>query len=432
LFSGSADMVIVGDDDQSIYSFKNAHPDGIKQIEQIYGPYTNIYFDTIRRCPKKVTLMASELISKNRNRSLGNLNPYENNQEGIVNIIQWGDDKKELDGLAKIIKNEIDKGLVTPGDILVLAPRRLIGYKLRDKLLAEGIAVKSYFRESVIKKESVRYAYSLLFLFAYPADRISIRYLLGFGSADYRLSQYKNILEYADKNKMTVRDVLSATLEGHLKINGVSTIVEQYRKILTDIAILKDRIIENADNLFDYFIRGDEDEIEFYELISIYQSIIAAKPLPADHSIDAVQNWFKEVMSEITESIALPDSPEEIDHVRIMSLHASKGLNSKFVILVSMIDELMPFISEEAEEEKIQKTIEEQRRLLYVAMTRCKSSASEYPGRLIISSFIWIFGVDALRMGIKANPKMNKRVSASRYIRDFGHTAPRTILGSNI
>jgi superfamily I DNA/RNA helicase len=426
---GQSNILIVGDDDQSIYSFKNAHPEGIKEIDTLYGSHTDIPFDTIRRCPKKVTQMASELISKNTNRSLGKLTPYEANQDGIVEIIQWGDDKKELEGIISKIKDELQKGQVKPGDILVLAPRRLIGYKLRDRLLVEQIPVKSYFRESVIKNSEVRKAYSLLHLLSAPQDKISLRYLIGAGSADFRRNQYKKLSEEATARNVSVRDVLDSLLSGSLSLTGLTTVIEEYRKILAELTALRGRLQNDPETLFEHFIKNDDQEVDFYELKSIYQSLIATTPKPETTDLDDIQDWFASIMSSLTEKIALPDSPEEIDHVRIMSLHASKGLSAKFVILMSMIDELIPFIPEGSDAQTTKRLIEEQRRLFYVAITRCKSSESEYPGRLIVSSFIWLPGVVALKMNISANPRSNKQVSATRFVRDFGQTAPKPVAG---
>lgn len=220
---GDASIVIVGDDDQSIYSFKFAHPEGIKTIDQIYGDYSDVPFGVIRRCPQLVTKLASNLISRNSNRSLGDLIPYERNQEGIVEIVQWGDDRKEIDGLVKIIKHEIDTEKVKPGEILVLSPRRKIGYKLRDKLLVENINVKSYFRESAINSDKVKRAYSLLFLLAFPDDKVSIRFLLGMTAPDFRKNQYKSLLRFATENSYSIREALNKILSENLKIKGITT-----------------------------------------------------------------------------------------------------------------------------------------------------------------------------------------------------------------
>jgi len=429
LLSGSNNIVIVGDDDQSIYRFKYAYPDGIRKIDDIYGKYENVLFKEIRRCPKLVTTLASALISKNTNRTLGTLIPYEKNQDGIVNILQWNDSSHEINGIVKIIKNEIDQKLVKPEDILILSPRRLFGYKIKDILSINGIVAKSYFREDIIKNKNVQRAYSLLYLLAFPHDKIALRYLLGRKSSDFKSSQYKRLKEYAEVNNLSIREVLDCLLEDKIKISNVSGILNDYREILNDLLSIRRRLLENPENLFEYFYTTDETEFEFYEIINLYQSILLDNPAEANDDEDYFSDWIKKIVSKLTEGIALPDSPENIDHVRIMSLHSSKGLSAKFVIMISMIDELIPFYSDKKVDDE-QMILEEQRRLFYVAMTRCKSSENEYPGRLIISSFTWLPGIEALKIGIEANPKRNKQVQTTRFINDFGRIKPIVIYGN--
>jgi len=93
---------------------------------------------------------------------------------------------------------------------------------------------------------------------------------------------------------------------------------------------------------------------------------------------------------------------------------------------MSAIDELIPRIDRESDI-SIEKQLEEQRRLFYVAITRCKSSENGYVGTLIISSFVGLPGSEALAINISASPNNWKSVSATRFIRDFGETAPATI-----
>jgi superfamily I DNA/RNA helicase len=433
LIRGNADIVIVGDDDQSIYGFKFAHPEGIQEIDKLHGDFEDIPFNECRRCPKQVTLMASALISKNPNRTLGDLVPHAKNHDGIVEIIQWNTYEDELEGISKIIIAELEKGEIKPEDVLVLAPRRRIGYRLRDNLIAAGLPVKSYFRESAISKDQVKRAYSLLNFLANPTDIISLRYLIGFGSADFRKTQYSKLCQLASDNKLSLVETLHHILKGKLDEKGVKTIVEEYRKVLASLTTIKKEIISDPVDAFQtLFIKTADDEIEFYELNQLYKNAIEEIGTEAIETDPAeFENWFKEIFSTLQESIALPDSPEDIDHIRIMSLHASKGLSAKFVVLCSMIDHLMPFLPSELSKEEVIHQIQEQRRLFYVAITRCKAS-KEYAGRLIISSFMSIFGLDAVRMGIPTNPKFQLGVSSTRYIKEFGLTAPKPILGDTI
>jgi superfamily I DNA/RNA helicase len=428
LLSGNKHMVIVGDDDQSIYRFKNAYPEGIRNIGTLYGEYEDILFKEIRRCPKTVTKLASALISKNNNRTLGELIPYKKNQDGIVDLLQWDNSNQEIEGIVKIIKNEIDKKLLKPEDILILSPRRLFGYRIMNMLATQGIAAESYFREDIIKNKNVQRAYSLLYLLAFPNDKISLRFLLGCKSNDFKLSQYKRLKEYVIEYNAKFRDVLDSLLLEKIKIKNISWMLNDYREILNDISVLKRRLKENPEDIFEYFNNADTFEDEFYQIIKLYQRILSNSPCENSDDDNYFSEWVRKIISELTMSIALPDSPENIDHVRIMSLHSSKGLSAKFVIMISMIDELMPFIPENSSD-NIKDIIDEARRLFYVAMTRCKSSENEYPGRLIISSFVSLYATDAKRIGVISNYQY-KRTQATRFLNDFGRLKQQTIHGT--
>lgn len=433
LIKGDSDIVIVGDDDQSIYGFKFAHPEGIQEIDKLHGSFEDIPFNECRRCPKQVTKMASALISQNPNRTLGDLIPHPKNHDGIVEIIQWNSYDDEIDGISKIIIAELAKGEINPDDILILAPRRRIGYRLRNTLIEAGLPVKSYFRESAITKDQVKRAYSLLNFLANPTDIISLRYLIGYGSTDFRKSQYSKLCQLAADYKLSLVNTLSSILKGKIDEKGVKTIVEEYRKVLSDLIIIKKEITKNPKDAFqNLFIKNDDDEVEFYELNQLYKkAILEIGTDEIETDTDDFDNWFKKVFATLQESIALPDSPEDIDHIRIMSLHSSKGLSAKFVILCSMIDHLMPFLPDDLTKDEKIHHIQEQRRLFYVAITRCKAS-KEFAGRLIISSFMSIFGLEAVRMGISTNPKFQLSVSSTRYLKDFGKTAPTPILGNKL
>ena len=432
LIRGKSNIVIVGDDDQSIYGFKFAHPEGIQEIDKLHGEFEDIQFNECRRCPKQVTLMASELISKNSKRTLGDLVPHEKNDNGLVQIVQWKTYEEEIAGLTEIITSELAKGEISPQDVLVLAPRRRIGYLLRDNLLAAGLPVKSYFRESAIAKDQVRRAYSLLNILANPFDTISLRYLIGYGSADFRKSQYQKLKEIANEKNLSQLETLNEILKGKIEDKGLKTIVEEFRKVQGEINNIRKEILNNPSDAFQtLFIKSDEDEIEFYELNQIYKKSIEEIGTEILADPDEFENWFNDVFKNVQETIALPDSPDNIDHIRIMSLHSSKGLSAKLVILCSMIDHLMPFIPDGLSHEQIEQNIQEQRRLFYVAITRCKAS-DNYPGRLIISSFLSIFGLDAVRMGIPASTKFYLKVASTRFLKDFGETAPSSILGDTL
>lgn len=430
LIRGDARLIIVGDDDQSIYGFKSANPEGIRNLEVLHGEYEDVKFNECRRCPRTVTRIASNLISHNPNRTLGELVPRESNPDGETTIVQWRNYSEEAPGIASYVTDILGAGTVEPKDILILSPRRKIGYKLRNLLNTNGVSVRSYFREDAIKDESVQRAFSLLNLLANPDDAVSLRFLLGCSvPQNFRASQYIRLRKEAANTQVTVRVILDRLLSGELALTGFPTITEEYRRVLQNIAELKTVLSATPSNLINgYFIQTEEQDEEFYELARTYDEVLSEVGLERAEDENERDAWFKDVFGKLKEKLSMPEIPNDISHVRIMSLHSSKGLSAKVVIVCSMVDELMPAISDDMSDEDKQKKLEEQRRLFYVAITRCKAS-DLFPGRLIISSFSNIDGKEALQLNIvPSRAGITRVVYATRFIRDLGTEAPRTII----
>ena len=420
LLSTECNLAVIGDDDQSIYSFKYAHPDGIRDFPQNHEHCSQIAFDTCRRCPKQVVAMASRLICNNEDRTLGNLKPIDDNQNGNVRIIQWRDLDNEINGISNVIKKNIEKKNVRPEDVLVLAPRRKIGYRLRDSLVNEGISAKSYFREDALRNDDQRYNFSLLNLIANPNDLVALRYLLGFGNQTFRATSYKYITDYAKHNHITIDQTFEKLHNDEIKISRTTSILQRYTLIRQEVNNIRAILNNDRGSLLNLFAPDNLDNAELRSILQLAIDEISCQ------EIVSLDGWLNKVFSFALEKISFPENVEAKDHVRIMSLHASKGLSAKFVVVMSCIDDLLPRTDPECEI-SIEEQIEEQRRLFYVAITRCKSSQIDYPGTLIISSFAGLPGNEALGLGIPARANDWRYTNATRFIREFEDTAPKTI-----
>lgn len=301
---------------------------------------------------------------------------------------------------------------------------------LRDYLITLGLPVKSYFRESTIVKKQVQKAYSLLNLLSVPEDIISLRFLIGFGSANFKNNEYKILNKLANENQLTLIETLRKINEGKLKGKGFPNIIKEFNNIASILETIKKEIIKKPYEAFqNIFIKTEEDRIEFYDLNQLYKKAIeevGTKELESNQNL--FQSWFQSVFIKIIECLAIPDSPYNLNHIRIMSVHASKGLSAKFVIVCLMIDRLLPYIPKYLNIDERKRKLEEERRLFYVALTRCKASEN-YPGGLIISTFYSIPKVDSGKMKIPADSKDQHTESSTRFLKDFGGTSPKPILG---
>lgn len=416
LLSEENNVAIIGDDDQSIYSFKYANPEGIRGFPDTHPGCGIIDFDQCRRCPKQVVNMASRLISHNTNRTLGDLHSFDKNQDGSVKIIQWETLNDEIEGICSIVQKEIHDESIRPEDVLILAPVRKIGYRVRDELVRNGVNAKSYFRETAISTDDLKHSFSLLALSANMDDMVSLRYLLGEGNSTFRAAGYKRLIEFAQREEISTREALEGCMSGKYSIKYTNSLVNKYVEIKRDIERIYTAIGKDKKSIVDLLSNNSPDHADFRSILCE-----ALENTEADEI--GIEEWLKKIYSYTLERVSFPEDTSKLDHVRIMSLHASKGLSAKYVIIMSAIDDLIPRVDHESEISE-ERQIEEQRRLFYVGITRCKSSDKDYPGTLIISSFVGLPGSEALGMNIKANPYAWKSTSMTRFIRDFEETAP--------
>lgn len=429
LLKGQGSLAVIGDDDQSIYSFRYAHPEGIRNFNKEFNESISIDFEECRRCPKDVVNIASNLISNNKNRTLGALRPRSENEDGNIKIIQWKTLDEEIEGLVKIIIRNLGQDNLREEDILVLTSSRLIGYKIRDLLNKNGINSKSYFREEALDSDEAKKAFSLLNLAARPDDQVALRYLLGHDNKSYRNNAYLRLLEKAKELDISIKEVLERIKIEKIRIPYTKEILGKYNEIIEEMIDFINTIKEDNKRIVDYLAPiANTNLMGFREVL---ESILEL--LGDCDSEDNFNDWLKKFYKETLEKISLPDSPDNINHIRIMSLHASKGLSAKFVIITSCVEGLIPRIAitenDELSKEEAIEILEEQRRLFYVAITRCKNEPGIYNGTLIISSFVCMPGVEALRMNIPAKPDVLRNMYSSRFLRELGSTNSIPIKG---
>jgi DNA helicase II / ATP-dependent DNA helicase PcrA len=134
---------------------------------------------------------------------------------------------------------------------------------------------------------------------------------------------------------------------------------------------------------------------------------------------------------QLMEAISKPEVPTEINEVRIMSLHKSKGLNAPVTIIAGCVEGLLPKQPERGTPvAEASAQIEEQRRLFFVGITRVKAdSALEKPGTLILTYSRHM--PLAVAMGAGISPASVSygvaRLNASRFIKELGSHAPAPV-----
>ncbi|MDY6895333.1 MAG: ATP-dependent helicase [Thermotogota bacterium] len=417
LLSENASFMLIGDENQSIYeSFRFAHPEGIASYANNRPETHDIPLNECRRCPKKIVELANRLIQINELRIHPTiLNYREENRDGEVHVVQWETMEVEANGLTNFIKNKIDDGTINVGKILVLCPRRQFGYLIRDKLRDIGINAQSFFHEELLEgnptnkeENKAQEALTILTLLSNPTDRVALRCWLGFGSSTLGTGPYQRIRSYCEENGDTPKDVFEKMSNGELKMPYTHNLIER-------CSILKQKIEEldgiRGCKLVDQLFPIDNDWSEPFRLIL------------NDIKEDATPSY---ILEELKTNITQPEMPTEVDYVRVMSLHKSKGLTADLVVICGCIDGFIPFRDDGLYGAELKRNLEEQRRLFYVGITRTTNI-------LVISSVLKLPRDLAYKMGarVKDNNWRYAKTISSPFILEFGPDLPLPIMGQD-
>ena len=408
LLAEDSNLSIAGDDDQSIYGFKYAHPDGIVTFDSSHlNTHDEILVDC-KRCPKLIVQVAKELISANNpKRYPKKLHEMSDSVDGEIQVLQWNGPRKEAEGIAKIVKCYVENEGITLGEVLILAQRGDIAdtiFKELEKLNLEAI---DYYNEEIFKGEKLaQERFSLLNLIANPEDRVALRSWLGQGNVDWRANPYSKLRNYCEESGDSPFEALEKMAFGRLNLVGCQPLIDQYQELIDTKQSIRDKTgLELVEGCF-------PEEIDACrKLRELSLEIIREDTTP------------KELFKTLMEKISQPEIPQKRSEIGIMSLHKAKGLEADLVIIPTCVDGLIPSFDERKTPIEQEQQLEEDSRLFYVGITRTKKI-------LILSSILYMGDVKAKLMKIKHTVSGNlAKVQSSTFLRDLGPSCPKPMKG---
>jgi superfamily I DNA/RNA helicase len=416
LLAGNGTLTVVGDEDQSIYSFKHAHPEGIAEFSQYHSHTIDETLLECRRCSQLVVDIANDLISHNSSKSRRTLTCLPGNPQGEIYIVQWDSLEEEAAGIARFVHNRVTSGSVEPGKVLILAPRRQLGYAVKDTLKTLGTNAHSFFNEEVFEgspkdiAESVaQQVFTLLTLLANPDDVVALRCWCGYGSPSLRSGAWARIRHHCENTNLSLRDILHQLSDGTLSIANTHQIVNRFRELQIRLAQLQN--ITGQTLVDALFPEGQEWSSAF----RLYAQI------KVEDDCDA-----PDLLERIKSKIIQPELPTDVEYVRVMSLYKSKGLTADMVIVLGCIAGMIPsIIPQGLTPLDQQRFIEEQRRLFFVALTRASRT-------LVLSSVLTLPRDLAYKMRVPpgwGGDATHTRTITSMFLSDLGHSAPNPLAG---
>ena len=402
------DTAIVGDVDQSIYSFRHANPEGIDAFGTRHPNTHDESLELCHRCPTRVVELADHLIRHNYDPAEPpRLRPKPDNPKGDIHLVQWSHPIEEARGLARYVGELLRESDYGPEDIMILTPRRKLAYQLRDFLRRENVPVHSSYREEALEAESAQRAFALLTLLSQPDDRVALRWWLGRNSSNGLAGTYRKLRNYCETTGLSPWDALAQVCDGTIAIKGVARLLGSFQELRETLERL--RPLSLAECISDLLPETDAGCTLLREEAN----------LAMEHCED-VGDLIEHLRTFTTQ----PEAPTG-EFVRIMSLQKAKGLTSPVVIVTACIKGLIPNVDADLPDADRKEQLREQRRLFYVAITRCKEV-------LVLSSLASMQTSLAFSIGAELRSQSGGfgKAITSQFIRELGPAAPARMSGS--
>ena len=359
----------VGDDDQSIYSWRGAEIKNFLEFDQVYKNSKVIRLEENYRSSQNILSVASSLIANNQNR-VGKTLKTTMEEGDLVKLNCFKNGKDEAIGIADEIEKKLKKNYSFNG-IAILVRAIFQTREFEERFLKIGMPYRILGGTKFYERAEIKDCVAYLRLIHQPKDDLAFDRIVNNPKRSIGESTIKLIREYSNKNLVSLEIASKSLIEQNLikpktKI-GLSSFLFLTDKWRNDINVKKINHIKLLQLVLDEsgysaMLKNKKDIDNESRLENIKELLSAMK------EFDGLESFLEHVA--LATSI---DQDWDGEKINMMTMHGSKGLEFDVVFLPGWEEGLFPH--QKSIEEKGQNGLEEERRLAYVGITRAKKKA---------------------------------------------------------
>lgn len=364
LVSPEHNICVVGDDDQSIYSFRGADVDNILNFPQEFDGTHIIKMEQNYRSDGNILNLANSLIGHNTKRHNKNLWTYRN--PGIMpTYTYYASDYDETDSIVEDIKDYIAAGN-NYSDVAILYRNSRLSYVIERSLAREKIPYKIVGGFKFFERAEVKDIIAYLCVIANPADDQRLKRIINVPARKIGAATVDKIATLAQQYKVSMMEIIR-NADLYPAIAKAKPALDSFIKMYDTMCLMANgsTLGELTQSVIKYSgyrkMLEDKGVDGKDELQNVEQVVVAAEEFEHAH----IKTNLSEFLAEISLLSAVDTLSSEENKVVMMTLHASKGLEFKNVYIIGLEDSIIPSSRDDV-------GIEEERRLLYVGMTRAK------------------------------------------------------------
>ena len=369
LVNEDKNLFIVGDEDQSIYAFRGANIMNISKFKKDFSGYHLVLLEENYRSTNNILNAANQIIVNNKTRIPKNLFSSKGDGEKIT-YYKGVTSRDEAEYVALKI-NELKRKGYMYNDFAVLYRANSTSRLFEDVLLQKHIPYKVYGNTSFFKRKEIKDFTSYLRIILNHNDDYSFVRTVNEPRRGIGAKTIENLSSFAVDYNLSLFEAIDHASEvlgksACVKLLDYKHMIEDFKVKLNEISFndLVDYILENA-GILKALEKDEKGDVRKENLLE-YKTIL-------NENNEAFSNINKEeILGYILEEVTLKmeeKSNEVEDAVKLMTLHAAKGLEFPVVFIVTLEKGMFP-LNRSFES---QKDFEEERRLMYVGVTRAKT-----------------------------------------------------------
>jgi DNA helicase-2/ATP-dependent DNA helicase PcrA len=383
LASARQKICVVGDDDQSIYKFRGANVKNILNFEKDFPKVKLIKLEQNYRSTQHILHVSGAVISRNTGRKQKKL--WTDRAAGDKVHFSWlNTDIEEAKYIAKTIKEYYLKGAYNYGDCAVFYRVNLQSRVIEDALRDEGLPYRILGGISFYQRKEVKDLIAYMRLSLNHGDNVSFRRVINSPSRGIGPAILSRIENEARKKSLSLFDALKSALRG-------DSLAAAAGEKLADFVKMIERFSSHKYKSASEMLKNIFDKSGFAELLGEERIRNIEELIQSAEGMD-----FKDFLDRVS-LVTNMDEASAADSISLMTLHNAKGLEFPVVFITGLEEGILPYCKTMTHEDEIA----EERRLLYVGMTRARD-------------VLWLTGANRRKLYAKVQQQ-----EPSRFIKDI-------------
>lgn len=354
-------LFIVGDPDQTIYTWRGANVKYLLDFDLKFNNVKTIMMMNNYRSTKQILDVSNSLIEKNKTRIKKDLFPTLG--EGAPVLVYNGQNSnKEAMWIAKEIENLFNEG-VSSKDICILYRAHYVTRPIEEALLKEKIPYTIYSGVQFFGRAEIKDALSYLRMIAYKDDLSFLR-VCNIPKRNLGQRRMAFLKEMAEKEQTSLYNTLVNHIEDPIfkgtKANEFISLIEEFASNYSErqISEVISELLHKSE--YEKMLRTEGSQERLDNLAELKQSIFEYETTCGEES--TLEHYLTHVAL-----FSNSDTVEHLDKIKLMTVHAAKGLEFPYVFLCGMNEGIFP-----SRKVRTLHGMEEERRLAFVAMTRAQ------------------------------------------------------------